>query len=157
NDRARLHSVVDQVRRRVRRVDNVVIVGDADDRRRQIDIEAADRAGIAIGIVDDDDLAAVAIPADPAHQLTIGTHYRDDLATVRAHHDGAIVAADALGPDIARAIAEAIELVVPNKFLTAGIADDDPSGFRDHGAAAFLDLVALTAEVIQSLRTLRRC
>ena len=43
------------------------------------------------------------------------------------------------------------------RAIQVGIADDHPSGFRNHGAAAFLDLVALAAKIIQPLRTLRGC
>jgi hypothetical protein len=83
---------------------------------------------IAIGVVDDDDLAASAVPANPAQQLAVAAVDGDDLAAVGANHDGAGFVADPLGPDIARAVAEAVHLVMPNERLAAGIDHDDAAG-----------------------------
>src|SRR6201999_3944108 len=126
--RWRLHGVVNQVGRRVLGIDDIAIVGNADHRRRQVDIEAADRTRIAIADVDDDDLAALLIPPDPAHQLAVGTDDVDDLAAAGTEHDGAVLAADPLGLDVARAKTEAIELVVADERLPFGIADDGTAG-----------------------------
>jgi hypothetical protein len=49
-------------------------------------------------------------------------------------------------PDIARAIAEAIFLVVPDERLPARIAHDDAARFGDDGAATLLRLAPLGAE-----------
>src|SRR6202012_1853141 len=153
--RWRLHGVVNQVGRRVRGIDDIAIVGNADHRRRQVDIEAADRTRIAIAVVDDDDLAALPIAPDPAQQLTVGADDGDDLAAVGTEHDGAGLAADLLGLDVARAKTETIELVVADERFAVGIADDDPAGFGDDGAAAYLAFVPLVAEIIEPARALR--
>jgi len=42
----------------------VPVIGDADHRRRQVDIEAADRGRVAVAVVDDDDLATAIVAAD---------------------------------------------------------------------------------------------
>src|SRR5206468_10014985 len=52
-----LHGLVDHVRRCLLGVDDVAIIGNVYDRRRRVDIEAADRLRIAIAVVDDDELA----------------------------------------------------------------------------------------------------
>jgi hypothetical protein len=38
-------------------------------------------------------------------------------------------------------------------LLSAGIANDDPAGLGDDGAAALLALAALAAEVVKALRS----
>src|SRR6185437_8152361 len=43
---------------------------------------------------------------------------------------------------------------VTDILLSAGIANDDAAGLRDDGAAAFLDLAALTTEVVEATRSL---
>src|SRR5229473_2169669 len=103
-----LHGLVDHIRRRNVGFDDVAVERNADDRRRQVDIEAADRARIAIAVVDDDDLAALAVPPDPAQQLTVAADHGDDLRAVGTNHDGTGLCADHLGLDVARTIAEAI-------------------------------------------------
>src|SRR5258706_291904 len=134
------HGVVDQFRRRVLGFDNVAIVRNADYRRRQVDVETADRARIAIAIVDDDDLAASLVAANPAQQLAVAANDGDDLRAVGANHDGAGLAADLLGPNVARAVTKAFHFVVTNERLAAGIAHDDPPGLGDDCASAFLRL-----------------
>src|SRR5207244_2730935 len=94
--------------------------------RRQVDIEAADRARIAVAVVDDDDLAAALVAADAAQQSPISADHGDDPAAIRPDHDGAGFAADGLGLDVTRTIAEAIEIVTANVLLPARVADDDP-------------------------------
>src|SRR5262249_29892269 len=122
---------------------------------RQGDEEAADRARITIGIVDDDDLAAGGIAPDAPEQLAVGTDHRDYLRAIGPEHDSACLAAHDLGPDIARAVAEAVELVVTHELLAARIADDEPAGLHDDGAAAFLHLAALGTEVVDVAWSLR--
>ena len=75
---------------------------------------------------------------------------------VGTDHDGAGFAADRLGPDVARAETEAIHFVVADELLAARIADDDPAGLGDDGAAAFLDFAALAAEVLHAARPAAR-
>ena len=113
--RRRHHGVVDQFRRRVLGLDDVAVVGNADHRRRQVDIEAADRARIAVAVVDDDDLAAPLVAADPAQQLAVAADHGDDLRAVGPDHHGAGFAADLLCLDVTRAVTEAILLVVPDE------------------------------------------
>src|SRR3954453_20030771 len=149
-----LHRFVDQVRRSLRGIDDVATVGNADHGRRQVDIEAAEAARIAIGVVDNDDLAPVAIPPDPAHQLAIAADDVDDLAAVGTDHDGARIRADLLGLNIARAVPESIQFIMTHELLPAWIADDDPAGFCDDGAAAFLRFAACAAEVFEAARAL---
>jgi hypothetical protein len=43
-----------------------------------------------------------------------------------------------------------------NERLTAGLANDDPTGLGDDGATALLDFPAFGAEIVESPRTLRR-
>src|SRR6185312_7808061 len=124
-------------------------------RRRQVDEEAADRARIAIAVVDDDDLAASAVTSDPPQQVPVRPHHGDDLRSVGTDHDGAVLAVNDFGADIAGTVAEPIQLVVANELLAAGITNDDAAGFRNDGAAALLDLAALAAEVVKATRTLR--
>src|SRR5947209_19708216 len=114
-DRRRQHGLINEFRRRIVGFDNVSIVRDADQRRRQVDIETADRAWIAVGIIDDDDLAALLIPTNPAQQLAVAANDVNDLRAVGANHDGTGFAADLLGLDIARAEAESILFVVADK------------------------------------------
>src|SRR6185312_15294142 len=101
------------------------IIGNVHDRRRHVDIEAADRPRIAVAVVDDDDLAPAGVPADSSQQHTVSTDYGDHLAAVGTDHDGAGFAADSVGADVASAIAEAIEVVAADVGLPAWIADDD--------------------------------
>ena len=82
------------------------------------------------------------IPANPAQQLAVAADHGDDLRAVGTNHDGAGVAADLLGLDVARAEAESVHLVVANERLAAGIANDDAAGFGEDGAAAFLGFPA---------------
>src|SRR4029079_16301786 len=106
------HRVVDQFRRGILGVDDVSVVGDANDRRRQVDIEAADRARIAVAVVDDDDLAAPRVAPDPQPQLGVAANHGDDLRAVGPDHDSAAFAALDPGLDVTRAVAEALEFVV---------------------------------------------
>src|SRR5438270_12495112 len=104
------HGVVDQFRRRNIGLDDVTVERNADHRRRQVDIEATHRARIAIAIVDDDDLAALAVPPDPAQQLAVAADNGDDLRAVWTDHDRAGFATHLLGLDVARSEAEALLL-----------------------------------------------
>src|SRR5262249_37438993 len=122
-------------------------VGNADHRRRYVDIEAADRARIAIGVVDDDDLAPAGIPADSPQQLTVCPDHGDHLAAIGTDHDSTCFTADRLAADVAGAIAEAIEIVAADIFLPARVADDDAVRLGVDGAAALDDLLPLVAEV----------
>src|SRR6266403_1549608 len=106
-------------------IDDVPIVGHADHWRRQVDIEAADRLRVAIGVVDDDDLAAPFVAADAAQQPAITGDHGNDLRAVRPDHDGTGFAADGLGLDVTRTIAEAIEIVAADILLPARVADDN--------------------------------
>src|SRR6266403_4331839 len=154
--RRRLHGLVNEVGRGVLGFDDVAVVGNADHRRRQVDVKAADRARIAIAVVDDDDFAAAVVAANPPQQLAVATGHRDDLAAIGANHDGAGFAADLLGPDVARAEAESILFVVANEGLAAGIDDDDPTWFGEDLAAALIAFPPRAAEVIQALWPLCR-
>ena len=138
-----LHGLVDHVRRRFLGVDDVAIVGNVHDRRRRVDIEAADRPRIAVAVVDDDDLAPAGVPADSPQQPTVRTDHGDDLAAIGTDHDRAGLAADGVGADVAGAIAEAIEVVAADVGLPARIADDDAIRFGVDGAAAFDGLASL--------------
>ena len=89
------------------------------------------------------------VAADPAQQLAVAADHGDDLRAVGTDHDGAGFAADLLGPDVARAVAEAIDFVVADERLAAGIANDDAAGLGDDGAAALLGLAPLAAEIVQ--------
>src|SRR6266849_2115664 len=155
-NRWRLHRLVNQVRRRVLGVDDVAVVGNADDRRRQVDIKSADRAGIAIAVVDDDDLTASLVTANPAQQLAVAADHGDDLAAVGTDHDGPGFAADLLGLDVARAETEAILFVVANERLARGIDHDDPAGFGEDLAAALIALLPRAAEIFHAARSLWR-
>ena len=110
------------------------------------------RAWIAVAVVDDDDLAAALVAADTAQQLAVAADHGDDLRAVGPDHDGAGFAADDLGLDVTRTVAEAIHLVVTDILLPAGIANDDPARLGEDGAAALLDLAALATEVVEALR-----
>src|SRR5450631_1412829 len=155
--RGRFHGVVDQIRRRILRLHDVAIIGNADHRRRQIDIEAADSVGIAIAVVDDDDLAAALVPANPAQQLAVAADHRDDLAAVGTNHDGAGLAADLLGADIARTVTESLILVVANERLAAGIDNDHTAGLGEDLAAALIAFLPRSAEVFHASRPRRGC
>src|SRR5438477_8374785 len=148
--------VVDQFRRRYVGLDDVAIVGNADDRRRQVDIEAADRARIAIAIVDDDDLAAFAVASEPPQQLAVAADNGDDLRAVGTNHDRAGFAAHLLGLDVARAKAEAILFVVANERLAGGVDHDHPAGFGEDPAAALVAFLPLAAEIFHATRPLWR-
>src|SRR5437016_10885252 len=123
-----LHGLVDHIRRRNVGFDDVAVERNADDRRRQVDIEAADRARIPIAVVDDDDLAALAVPPDPAQQLAVTADHGDDLRAVGTDHDGAGFTADLLRLDVTRTVTEAILFVVANERLAARIDHDDAAG-----------------------------
>jgi hypothetical protein len=97
------------------------------------------------------------ISRDPALQLAVGADHGDDLAAVRAEHDGAVFAADLLGADVARAEAEAVHFVVTNERLAAGIANDDAAGFGEHRASALLGFLARATEIIEAARSSRGC
>src|SRR4051794_25577036 len=102
--RWRDHGVVDQIGRSVLGIDDIAIIRNTDHRGRQIDIESADPARAAITVVDDDDLAASWIPADPAQQQAVTTTHINDLRAVGSNHDGTGFAANLLGPDVARPV-----------------------------------------------------
>src|SRR6185369_10277401 len=93
--------------------------------RREVDVEAADRAGIPIAVVDDDDLAAGAVTPDPAQQPPVGADHGDHLAAVGTDHHRAGIATDRLGADVAGPVSEAIQVVATDICLPAGVADDD--------------------------------
>ena len=100
--------------------------------------------------------ALVASPS--AQQPAVGRGDCHDLAAVRADHHGAGLAA--VLPhhaDVAGAVAEALELVMTHELLPARIAHDDAAGLIDQGATTFLDLAALTAEVLEALRSHQGC
>src|SRR5579871_5541954 len=139
--------VVDHLGRGDGRFDDVTVVRNPDHRRRQFDIEAADRGSIAEAVIDDDDLAAVAIAANPAQQMSVRAGDGDDLRAIGPEHDGAVFAADLLGADIARAVAEALVLVVADEGLTARIDHDHTAGLGEDLAAALIAFLALAAEV----------
>src|SRR5882672_6784256 len=151
-DWRRHHGVVDQFRRRALGLDDIAIVRNPEHRRRQIDVEAANSARAAIAVVDNDDLAAPFIPANSAQQLTVAIVLGNDLRTIGTDHDGARVVADLLGPDVARAIAESIHLVVTDERLAARIADDDPPRLGNDRAATFLGFSSRALELIQAAR-----
>src|SRR5262249_53779993 len=123
--------------------------------RRQVDVEAANRAWIAIAVVDDDDFAAAGIAADTPQQLPVGPDHRDDFAAIGADHDRARLAADDFAADVARTEAEAIHLVMTDEDLATRITDDQTAGLHDDGASAFLHFAALGAEVVHAARPLR--
>src|SRR6202043_1142426 len=108
--------------------DDIAVEWNTDNRRRQVDIEAADRAGIAIAVVDDDDLAALPVPPDPAQQLAVAADHGDDLRAIGTDHDGTGFTADHLGLDVTRAEAEAILFVVANERLAGGVDHDHAAG-----------------------------
>ena len=118
-----------------------------------VDIEAADHARIAVAVVDDDDLAAALVAADTAQQLAVAADHGDHLRCRRAGSRRCGCHPDDRGLDVARTIAEAVHLAVTDILLSAGIANDDPAGLGDDGAAALLALAALAAEVVEALRS----
>ena len=75
---------------------------------------------------------------------------------VGTDHDGAGLAADLPGLDVARAEAESILLVVADEGLAAGIDDDDAAGFGEDVAAALLALLTRAAEIFHAARSLCR-
>src|SRR5258705_8086220 len=155
--RRRDHGFVDQFGRRGLGLDDIAIARNQEDRRRQIDIETADRARIAVAVVDDDDLAAALVATDSAQQLAVAAGDRDDLRAVGTDHDGAVFATDGLGLDVARTITEAVDFVVADEGLPARSADDNPAPLGDDRAAPLLDFPALAAEFIQPARLLPGC
>ena len=92
------------------------------------------------------------IPPDPAQQLAVAADHGDDLRAVGTNHDGAGFAADLLGLDIARAVTEAILLVVTNERLAAGIDNDDPAGFGEDLAAALIAFLPRATEIFHAAR-----
>src|ERR1700704_4815691 len=150
--RRRHHGVVEQLRRRALGLDDIAIVRNPEHRRRQIDVEAANPARAAIAVVDNDDLAAPLIPANSAQQLTVAIVLGNDLRAIGTDRDGARVVADLLGPDVARAIAESIHLVVTDERLATRIADDDPARLGNDRAATFLGFPSRALELIHAAR-----
>src|SRR5262249_53004805 len=149
-----LHRLIDQVGRRVGGIHDVAVIGDADHRWRQVDIEP-DR-GTLVAVVDEDELAASRVAPDPAQQPAIGRNNGDDFRAVGTDHDGAGLAALLQHPDVTRPVAKALHLVVTDELQAGGIADDDASGLHDDGAAALLDLAPFGAEILEPTRTRRR-
>src|ERR1700730_7692085 len=110
---------------------------------------------MALAVVDDVELTALAIPPDPAQHLAVAADHGDDLGAIRTYHDGAGFVAELLSPDIARAVPESIFLVVTDERLAAGIDHDDPAGFGEDLATALVALVAVAAEIFHAPRSLR--
>src|SRR3984893_7738739 len=111
---------------------------------------------MALAVVDDVELTALAIPPDPAQHLAVAADHGDDLGAIRTYHDGAGFVAELLSPDIARAVPESIFLVVTDERLAAGIDHDDPAGFGEDLAAALIAFLARATEVFHAARPLRR-
>jgi len=74
----------------------------------------------------------------------------DDLGAVRTNHDGARVSALAGHANVARAVAETIDIVVTDEGLPVRIANDHASRFGDDGTSAFCPFLTLAAEIIHS-------
>src|SRR6185312_16403183 len=134
--RWRHQRVVDHLGRCIFRFDDVTVGRDTDARRWQRHEIAADRprdhagsdtgrdrtapvvtAAIVIAVVDDDDLLTALVTADSPQHAAVAIVDGDDLRAVRPHDHGAGVVADPLLPDVARAITEAVFLVVPDERL----------------------------------------
>src|SRR6202051_1185455 len=86
----------------------------------------------------------------------LAAHDGDELGAVGANHDGAGLATDLLGPNVARAEAESILFVVTNERLAAGIDEHDPTWFGENLAPALIAFPPRATEVIQALRSLWR-
>ncbi len=115
-------------------IDDIAVARNSDHRRRHVDEHLRLRAGEAV--VDDHDLAAVAVPPHAPQQMALVIVDVDDLHAVRTQHDGVGLVAAPLDMHIAGADRETVDLVV---------ADDHPVVFLDDGAVGLLNehLVAL--------------
>src|SRR4029078_7691421 len=94
-----------------------------------------------------DHSARSCVPPCAAHQPAVTADHGDDLRAVRPDYDGAGFAADGLGLDVTRTIAEAIEIVAADVLLPARVADDDAVRLVVDRAAALDDLAPLAVHV----------
>src|SRR5262249_22746443 len=133
--------IVDVIRRRIFGINNIALVWDADDWRRQID-EKADRHGrSAIVVVDDDDFSSIRRASIAAQQAAALIAHGIDARAVRPLEKRHCLGTALLNMHVARLPPKPISVVVADNGASA-LLDNDSSRFLDHDAAALADLAA---------------
>src|SRR6185312_5918427 len=147
--RRRDQRLIDAFGRRAVEFDDVAVARNVDARRRQIEEHPAVRTEAAV--VDDHDIAPIAITPQAADEMPLRIGLVDDAHAVRAGHDTDRQIAAMLLVYRARADREAISLAVPDDRAVA-LAHDRAIALADDGAIAFTRLVPLLLEVAQCSR-----
>ena len=145
HQRRRRQGLVDERLGRHRGIDDVLILRDADDRHRQVE---EDRLAARTAVVDQDELAAVAVAAEAPHQPAIVVGDGDDLVAVRPGEDRVHAVVAPFAATLLE-LEEALAFVVAHEGLAAfahdlpviGLLDDDP-------AAGFGALMPLGAQIL---------
>src|SRR5580704_15233723 len=145
DQRRRLQGLIDERLGRHRGVDDILVLRDADDGYRQVE---EDRLIARAAVVDEDELATVALAAEAADEAAIVVRHGDDLIAVRPIDDRIVPVAAPFAPPLPE-LEETLVLVMAYEGLPA-LADDLPVvGFLDDDPAArFSVLMPLGAQIL---------